>query len=52
MSQPGYARTTETLCRDNMALRRVGTEKAMRDRQTRRGAHDIGILSRQTSYSG
>ena len=63
MLQLGYARATETLCRNNVALHCVATEKAMRMRQTRPsahdkagaprlGAHDRGILSLQTSYSG
>ena len=57
-SQLGYAHVTETLCRDSVALHCVMTEKAMWSnrpgwvRTTRLGAHDIGILSRQTSYNG
>ena len=55
--QPGYARVTETLCRNNVALRFIAIEKAMHERKTkpgvhdntgalRLGAHDKGILSR------
>ena len=57
-SQPGYTCAIETLCRDSVALHCVATEKVMRERQTRLGAHhkagtprlgvhDRGILSRQ-----
>ena len=54
--QPGYARATETLFRDSVALCCAAIEKTMRTRQTRPsthnkagaprlGAHDKGILS-------
>ena len=50
--QPNYARVTETLCRNSVALRCIATEKACvhdrpsQVRTTRLGAHDRGILLR------
>ena len=63
-SQPGCVRTTDTLCRNSVALCCVATENATRARQTRPDAHDKTghsrlsyfvvteiSLSRQTSYN-
>ena len=40
------------LCPNSVALSCVAIEKAMHARQIRSGAHERGILSRKTSYSG